>query len=114
MKLLTKAIEKKLPKLNEQEGLGENAIVYCKFFDPFGSYTWFVLKGERIENDDFEFFGIISDGSMFEYGYFRLKDLESLKFFGKPRIERDLYFKPKALKEAKEEFAKSHGVKLAI
>jgi hypothetical protein len=31
MKLLTKELKKKIPKLYEQDGLGDNAVVYAKY-----------------------------------------------------------------------------------
>ena len=45
MKLLTKAIEKKLEKfpLCSQDGKGDDADIICKFFNPMGSGTWYVL-----------------------------------------------------------------------
>ena len=44
MKLLTKELEKKLPSLYEQDGKGDEAIAYAKFFDPCGSWTWYVTE----------------------------------------------------------------------
>lgn len=53
MKLLTKAIEKKLEKfpLMSQDGKGVEANVVCKFFSPVGSWTWYVLEGEKNEDE---------------------------------------------------------------
>ena len=44
MKLLTKELEKKLPSLYAQDGKGDEAIAYAKFFDPCGSWTWYVTE----------------------------------------------------------------------
>ena len=44
MKLLTKELEKKLPSLYEQDGKGDEAIAYAKFFDPCGSWTWYATE----------------------------------------------------------------------
>jgi len=39
MKLLTKKISNKIPNLYEQEGKGEDAMVYVKFFLPGTRWT---------------------------------------------------------------------------
>lgn len=91
MKLLTKSIEKKFEKYNlySQDGKGGDAVVVCKFF--FGPYTWFALEGQR-EGNDFTFFGIVDMNGEREYGYFSLRELESLTYLGYPCVERDRYF----------------------
>ena len=95
MKLLTKEIRQKLPRLYGQDGMGEEAIVYAKFFTPDSNWTWFVLEGEPIvENDkeiDFRFFGLVH-GFEEEYGYFMLSELESVTGPMGLHIERDLHF----------------------
>ena len=103
MKLLTKAIRERLPKLYEQEGKDGDATVYIKYFAPDFSWTWYVLEGSPIlgENKDeidYEFFGLV-DGFEKELGYFRLSDLKSFRGkLGLP-VERDLHFSPKPLNE---------------
>lgn len=94
MKLLTKAIEKKLEKfpLNSQDGKGVEAKVVCKFFAPVGSWTWYVLEGEKQEDGDWMFFGIVISDYGSEYGYFGLKELEDLDLPLGLKVERDLYF----------------------
>lgn len=49
MKLITKQIEKQLAKypIYSQEDRGEDAIAICKFFQPNGSYTWYVTEAEK-------------------------------------------------------------------
>lgn len=94
MKLLTKAIEKKLEKfpLYSQDGKGVEAKVVCKFFSPVGSWTWYVLEGTKHEDGDWEFFGIVVNDMGAEYGYFGLKELENLSLPFGLKVERDLYF----------------------
>lgn len=94
MKLLTKAIEKKLEKfpLNSQDGKGVEAKVVCKFFAPVGSWTWYVLEGEKQDDGDWMFFGIVVSDYGSEYGYFGLKELENLNLPFGLKVERDLYF----------------------
>lgn len=93
---MTKAIENELEKypLYSQDGKGENAKVVCKFFAPVGSWTWYVLEGCKLEDGDFEFFGIVVNDHGAEYGYFSLRQLEEVRLPFGLRIERDLYFEP--------------------
>ena len=101
MMLLTKEIRKKLPKLRETEGQGDDAIVIVKFFDPTGSWTWYAVEGEPIldedENEiDFQFYGLVK-GHEDELGYFNLNELASVKGRFGLGIERDMYFDRKPL-----------------
>ena len=92
MKLLTKALRKKLPPLYSNEELGMEAIAQVKFFTPDSSWTWF---GSEFDGEDI-FFGLV-DGLDKELGYFSLSELESVRGpMGLP-IERDMYFDPKPL-----------------
>ena len=94
MKLLTKAIEKKLEKfpLYTQDGKGVEAKVLCKFFAPVGSWTWYVLEGEKQEDGDWMFFGIVVNDYGAEYGYFGLRELENLSLPFGLKVERDICF----------------------
>ena len=94
MKLLTKEILEKLPKLYSQEEKGLDAVAVVKFFTPDSNWTWYATE---FDGEDL-FFGLV-DGFEKELGYFRLSELQSVKgALGLP-IERDMYFKPKTLKE---------------
>ena len=92
-KLLPKALEVKFPKLYSQENVPDPQVV-AKFFSPYGSWTWYATEGERTEDGDFRFFGLV-DGFEKELGYFSLNELASATFkFGGvelPAVERDLY-----------------------
>lgn len=100
MKMLTKEIEKRLPKLYEQDGKGFDAIVNVKFFDPYGGSVWFVTEYDPEERLCYGWVCLNGDLQCAEFGYISLDELESVKKFGKPRIERDLYFKPVTLRQA--------------
>ena len=94
MVLLTKEVLKKLPPLYSQEEKGLDAVAVVKFFTPDSNWTWYATE---FDGDDL-FFGLV-DGFEKEIGYFRLSELKSVKgALGLP-IERDMYFKPKTLKE---------------
>lgn len=94
MVLLTKEVLKKLPPLYSQEEKGLDAVAVVKFFTPDSNWTWYATE---FDGEDL-FFGLV-DGFEKEIGYFRLSELKSVKgTLGLP-IERDMYFKPKTLRE---------------
>ena len=95
MKLITKQIENRLAKypIYSQDGKGVNAVIHCKFFNPCGAGTWYVLEAQKEENGDYTFFGIV-DLYEREYGYFTLSQLQSVRNRFGLGIERDRYFKP--------------------
>lgn len=101
MKLITRQIEKQLAKfpLYSQESKGYEAVAICKFFQPNSSYTWYVTEGEKQEDGDWCFFGLVENDYGKEFGYFTLKELESIRLPFGLTIERDIYFEPTKLNE---------------
>jgi len=97
MKLLTKEIQNKLPKLYSQEDKGLDAIAQVKFFSIANNWRWFATE---FDGED-TFFGLVQ-GFENELGYFSLSELQSVKFMGIPAIERDINWTPKPLKEIKQ------------
>ena len=101
MKLLTKAIEKKLPPLYATENTPESKkMAVVKFFHPLSSLTWYGIEYDPKER---LFFGYVRNDAQpdfSEYGYFSLDELESVKVRGLG-IERDMYFKPTPMSEIK-------------
>jgi|ERR1017187_2286521 hypothetical protein len=96
MKLLTKEIEKKLEKSKLYSGeKNKFPSVIVKFFDPTGSWTWYATEGEKQEDGDWLFFGLV-DGHEPELGYFSLNELkhckDGLRGLKALPIERDMYF----------------------
>ena len=111
MKLLTEEIKSVLPVLYAQEN-EKDPMVYAKFFDPTGSWTWYATEGEETDNGDFLFFGYVI-GFDAELGYFTQSQLESAKrgatgIQALP-IEQDLYFTPRKLSEVKVQHNREHG-----
>jgi hypothetical protein len=71
-----------------------------KFFTPWTGWTWYVSGREPDRGRDWELFGkvvslICQDG---ELAYFMLSELEEVRGPGGLRIERDLWWTPRALK----------------
>jgi len=96
MKLLTKAILSKLPKLYAQEKLGDDAIAYVKFFTPDSNWTWWITEFDGQDT----FFGLCQ-GQEVELGYSSLAEISSAKGPLGLHIERDKFFKPTTLREIK-------------
>ncbi|MDH5188495.1 MAG: DUF2958 domain-containing protein [Rhodospirillaceae bacterium] len=90
VQLMTKALENSLPALYATDGNKEKDIV-IKYFTPDSSWTWYVFEGEKQENGDFLFFGLV-EGFESEMGYFTLSELEAARGpLGLP-IERDRHY----------------------
>src|SRR6266478_9901622 len=96
MELLSEDLRAQLPTLYAQEN-EKDPIIHFKFFTPWTGWTWFVTEGSQ-EDDDFIFFGYVI-GLEAEWGYFSLRELESVRGPGGLTIERDLYFTPKRKSE---------------
>jgi len=92
MKLLTKEIERNIPALYSTENTAESdKSIAVKFFTPWTGWTWYAVEGERNEDGDFLFFGLVH-GQDREWGYFTLAELESIVGPMGMKIERDMYF----------------------
>lgn len=90
-KMLTKAIEKKLPALFATDGTPvENKILVVKFFAPWGKHTWYGVEYDPLEK---RFFGYV-EGDYSEWGYFSLTELENVRGKWGMKIERDQYWTP--------------------
>lgn len=90
MKLLTKELLKKLPALYSQDGKGDEAIAYAKFFTPDSNWTWYATE---FDPETGTFFGLVQ-GVEDELGYFNLKELEEVRGRFNLPVERDRYFQP--------------------
>jgi len=99
MKLLTKTFEKSIPPLYSTENVEvPDKIVVGKFFDPSGSYTLYIVEGQR-EEDDYTFWGYVTGLAEDEFGYTSLKELDSVRGRLGLGLERDIYWAPKAIRE---------------
>ena len=91
MRLMTKEIETKAqaqyPKGSDLDGQK----VVAKFFDPCGSWSWYVINQDP-EDPDY-LWGIVK-GYEVEIGSFSLAELQAIKRPWGLGIERDLHFRP--------------------
>ena len=95
MKLLTKELRQQFPKLYEGEEIPtDEKVVIAKFFTPWTSWTWYAVE---FDGEDL-FFGLV-DGQEKEWGYFSLKELESVTGPAGLKIERDRYFGQPKIKD---------------
>lgn len=106
MMMLTKANREALPPLYSQDGKGDKAMVFVKYFTPWTNWTWYATEGEPILDEqgkevDFRFFGYVV-GHEKELGYFHLNELTEVRGRFGLKIERDRYFRPTTLEEVKE------------
>lgn len=104
MLLLTKEILKKLPPLYSTENVPlKDKIAVCKFFDPCGAYTFYVVEGSQ-EEDDFILWGWVTlgDPDCAEFGYSSLNEITAVKNRFGLGIERDRYFDTTPLKDIPE------------
>ena len=97
--LMTATVAKKIPAIRAQDGKGEDAIVYVKFFTPFSSWTWFITE---LDPETGEMFGkvyshLCPEG---EWGYSSLVEM-SETVVGGMAIERDAWWKPKPMRDCK-------------
>jgi len=94
-------LEKTIPPLYATENV-KDPIVRVKFFSPYSSWTWYATEGQRTEEGDYRFFGLI-DGHEVEWGYFMLSEMENVKqrVFGYmlPGVERDCHCSPRPISE---------------
>ena len=100
MKLMTKEIESKLPKIYSNENKKpEDVSIIVKFFCTWNNWAWYATEGERLEDGDMKFFGWVH-GDFPELGYFLLSEMENTIGPLGLRIERDMYFDGHTLAEA--------------
>lgn len=93
--LMTKEVERKLPPLYANEGKPSSEIpVVAKFFTPDAQCTWFITEGNKLEDGDFEFFGLCDLGfGTPELGYVQLCEIAAARGALGLKAERDLYYR---------------------
>jgi Protein of unknown function (DUF2958) len=95
MKLLTKELIACIPGLYETEEVElEDKIIHAKFFTPWSNWTWYVIEYDGINLC----FGYVK-GLESEFGYFSLKELESINGPFGLKVERDIHFQPTKVSE---------------
>ena len=92
MKLFTKEILNKLPKIGETGELeAKDVKVPLKLFNPAGAGTWYITEYDPEEKLAFGFVNL-GDPEMAELGYVSIQELEELKLPFGLGVERDMWF----------------------
>ena len=97
-KMLTKKILEDTPELGYGDEMKmEEQTVTGKFFDPTGSFTWYLMELDKDEDRAYGFVTshMVPDG---EFGPFSINELRDLDLPFGLYIERDKNFKPMNLK----------------
>jgi hypothetical protein len=97
MELCPQEVAECLPPLYSQQAKGEAALAVVKFFTPWTFWTWYASEYDPAERICF---GVVV-GMERELGYFALDELEAIRGPGGLRIERDLSWTPRPLKECR-------------
>lgn len=107
--LLATSDRAQIPVLYAQDHLDDEAIAYVRLFVPWGAGTWYVTEFDGADTC----FGVV-DLHETELGYFSLREFEHIRGPGGLRIERDLAFVPKTLRECRIDLARrsSHRVEV--
>ena len=101
MKLLTKEILNRLPKLYSGEDIPlEDKVVQVKFFNPVGAGTWYGVEYDPKTKIFFGYVSIFGDYND-EWGDFSLTELENYRGKFGLGIERDMSFTPEKFKDTK-------------
>jgi hypothetical protein len=88
MKLITKDIQSKIPKLYATEGKHRNEIkVPLKLFNALGSQRWYIIEMDPENNLCFGFANL-GDDCMAELGYISITELERIDSY-RFKLERD-------------------------
>ena len=82
-----------IPSLYAQEGNGDAALAYVKFYHPGINWEWYATEYDPSEGI---FFGLVY-GYETEFGYFSLWELEENE------VVRDTTFTPRPLSEVKQQ-----------
>jgi hypothetical protein len=101
--MLPANVERAIPPFYSDESTLGDRTVAVKFFSPYSGWRWYAIEGERTEDGDFLFFGLVA-GFETEFGYFSLAELEGITLFDfeVPAVERDLHFTGKTVRKALE------------
>ena len=97
-RLMTKELGDTIPALYANEGLADydDVPASVKLFSPYTGWTWYVTEWDP---ETGTCFGLVQ-GFESELGYFDLTELAEATVFGAvPAVERDLYWRPRAIGE---------------
>lgn len=74
--LMTRELRRALPALYSTEGQGMDAVALAKFFSPWSAWTLYVTEYDQADT----LYGFCVNGSVREWGYSSLGEMESAEF----------------------------------
>ena len=95
MKLMPQKLYEKYKDSNNQNDSTKDTLLWCKFFTPDSSWTWYVSEYNPETKRAFWYVQWFED----EWWSFSLDELEKVTWPLWLHIERDLYFKPTTYSE---------------
>ena len=84
-----------MPKLYDQEALGDDAVVYAHLFGPLSGWDWYITEADF---DKYLAFGLVR-GCDVEVGYIDLAELLNAELTA--RVECDRSWRPRKLRDVK-------------
>jgi hypothetical protein len=100
MKLVTKAMLKRLPALDSMPQVPlEERQALARFFTPWDDWSWYVLEGSQQPDGDIVFLGYVVSSHGADFGSFSLSDLQQDFDARCMRVERDKMFVPCSVAE---------------
>lgn len=79
----------------------EDKVIYARMFALASAATWFVAEFDPEHGLAFGY-ADLGDPASAEWGYIDLRELESLRWLGVPRVELDRHFTPTRFADLKE------------
>ena len=99
-RVMTEGLRKQIPDLYGQDGAGDKAVVYARYFSLSSMGEWYAMEFDGVDT----FYGLVNLWEP-EFGYFSLSEMERMtikELAGIPAIERDITFKKTPLKTIQE------------
>lgn len=106
MRLITDQLKKSLPVYGStSEQSAQDIVIHAKFFALGSAATWLVAEFDAEDNIVYgycDLYGLGRDGGA-EWGSTSVAELESLRYLGIPRVERDIHFTPRPFADCVDE-----------
>lgn len=96
--LLPSGVARKIPSIYSQEN-EDDPTAWVKLFSPYTNAVWYITEYDPSSKEAFGWADLGMGGG--ELGYISVRELEGLQKGGLPLVERDLYWKPRKLSQAK-------------
>ena len=96
--LMPMSVARKIPAIYSQDDV-DDPTAWVKLFSPYSGAVWYITEYNPSSKEAFGWAELHPGGG--ELGYIDIGDLEGLNRNGLPLVERDLYWRPRSLSQAK-------------